>query len=146
MKNYKSTSDVISTVGSMALFLLFAVCMMIIIALAANSYGRISDNYETSFTASASIRYISNKIKSADSVDVENNVMVLKSGGAANIIYFSNGGLYEKTVAANAEYAPSGGYRIFELSGMEISETDEFYKITVNVGGEKSAALVQKGR
>lgn len=145
MKNYKNTSDTISTVGSMLLFLLFAVCMMIIIALAAGSYSRISDNYGTDFTASASIRYISNKIKTADKIEVSNNVMVLQSGGAANIIYFSDGGLYEKTVAADTEYVPSGGYKIFELSGMEIIETNEFYKITINVGGGINTALVRKG-
>ncbi|MCH5196348.1 MAG: DUF4860 domain-containing protein [Oscillospiraceae bacterium] len=145
MKNYRNTSDTISTIGSMLLFLLFAVCMMMIIAAAAGSYSRISDNYGTNFTASASIRYISNKIKSADSVDVSQNVMVLRSGGISNIIYFSDGGLYEKTVAANAEYELSGGERIFELSGMEISESESFYKISVNVGSEKCAALVRKG-
>ena len=146
MKNYKNTSDTISTVGSMLLFLLFAVCMMMIIAAAAGSYSRISDNYGTNFTASASIRYISNKIKSADKVDVSQNIMVLENGGATNVIYYSNGGLYEKTVAAGTEYELSGGDMIFELNGMEINETDEFYKITVNVGGETSAALVRKGK
>ena len=146
MKNYKNTSDTISTVGSMLLFLLFAVCMMMIIGAAAGSYSRISDNYVTDFTASASIRYISNKVKSADSVDVSQNVMVLKSGGVENIIYYSDGGLYEMTVAADSEYELSGGNRIFEISGMEISESNGIYKITVSLGSEKCAALVRKGK
>lgn len=130
----------------MLLFLLFAVCMIMIIAAAAGSYSRISDNYATNFTASASIRYISNKIKSADKVDVSQNSMIMQIGGAANVIYYSDGGLYEKTVAVNSDYEPSGGELIFEISGIEISEINDFYKITVNVGGETNAALVRKGK
>ena len=138
MKNYKNTADTISTVGSMLLFLLFAVCMMMIIATAAGSYSRINDNY-------ASIRYLSNKIKSAEKVELSENGMILQSGSTANIIYFSDGGLYEKTVAASSEYELSGGDRIFELSGVEIQETEELYKITVNVDEKTSSAIVRKG-
>ncbi len=145
MKNYKNTADTISTVGSMLLFLLFAVCMMMIIATAAGSYSRINDNYETDFTVSASIRYLSNKIKSAEKVELSENGMILQSGSTANIIYFSDGGLYEKTVAASSEYELSGGDRIFELSGVEIQETEELYKITVNVDEKTSSAIVRKG-
>lgn len=145
MKNYKNTADTISTVGSMLLFLFFAVCMMMIIATAAGSYSRINDNYTTDFTASASIRYLSNKIKSSEKVEIAENGMILQSGGAANIIYFSEGGLYEKTVAAGSEYELSGGDRIFELSGVEIKETEDLYKITVNVGDKTSSAIVRKG-
>lgn len=145
MKNYKNTSDTITTVGSMLLFLLVAVCMMMIIAAAAGSYSRISDNYETNFTASSSIRYISNKIKSSDKVEILKNGMVLENGGTANIIYYSNGGLYEKTVTAGTDYEISGGEKIFEISGVDISDNAEYYKITVNVSGEEYSALIGKG-
>lgn len=145
MKNYKNTADTISTVGSMMLFLLFAVCMMMIIAAAAGSYSRISDNYETDFTATASIRYISNKIKSSDAVYIIDKGMVLESGAMANIIYCSGGGLYEKTVAADSDYDISGGEKIFDIDGITVEETGELYTITVNVSGEKHSAIVRKG-
>lgn len=145
MKKYRNISVTINTVVSMLLLLIFAVCMMLIIGSAAGSYSRINKNYETSFTASASIRYISNKIKSAERIEISENRMILQSGRAVNLIYFSNGGLYEKTVVEGSEYDFSGGEKLFGINSVEISEKDDFYKISVTVGGETKAALVRKG-
>ncbi|MBD5129902.1 MAG: hypothetical protein HDT43_08265 [Ruminococcaceae bacterium] len=151
MKKYrnKTLSDTVSTVGSMLLFLMFAACLLMMIAVAAGTYSRISSNFDKTFGSTASLRYISNKIKSCDSAElVGQSGIVLRSGSAIDIIYFGNNGLYEKTVMSDAETSGvdlSGGDKIFELNGMTISDLGDLYKITVVSDDGENSALIRKG-
>lgn len=146
MKNYRSRdlSDTIGTVGSMLLFLLFAGCMLMIIVTAAGAYSRISTSFNKTFGTSASLRYISNKIKSSESAEIINggSGIVLRSGGIAQIIYFENGALYEKPVSADSEITASGGERIFELGALSVSEDEGLYRIDASCGGESGFTFV----
>ncbi len=149
MKNYrnKTLSDTVSTVGSMLLFLLFTGCMLLMIAVAAGTYSRVSSNFDRTFGTTASLRYISNKLKSCDSVEIAENGsgLVMKSGGAVDVIYLGSGGLYEKTVLADGAVEFSGGDRIFELSGLTVADVGELYKITVVLNGDENSTFVRKG-
>ncbi len=149
MKKYrnKTLSDTVSTVGSMLLFLLFAGCLLMMIAVAAGTYSRISSNFDKTFGSTASLRYISNKLKGCDSAEIvgDGSGLVLRSGGAANVIYFSNGGLYEKTVLSDASVELTGGDRIFELAGMTVSDVGDLYKITVALDGGENSTFIRKG-
>ena len=71
--------DTASAVGSMLLFVLFAVCMLMAVAVAADTYSRIKTGYQQSFGTAASIKYISNKLRAAE------NVTLLEDGSAAAI-------------------------------------------------------------
>jgi len=143
----KTLSDTVSTVGSMLLFLLFAGCLLMMIAVAAGTYSRISSNFDKTFGSTASLRYISNKIKGCDSAEIvgDGSGLVLRSGGAANVIYFSNGGLYEKTVLPDGLIELTGGDRIFELTGMTVSDVGDLYKITVALDGGENSTFIRKG-
>lgn len=150
MKKYrnKSLSDTVGTVGSMLLFLMFAVCLLMMIAVAAGTYSRISSGFDRTFGSSASLRYISNKLKSCGSAEIteRGNGIVMRSDGFAEAIWFEGGGLYEKTVLSeNGEVELSGGDRIFDLGGMTVSDLGDLYKITVSVDGEESFTLIRKG-
>lgn len=145
MKKYnrKSLGDVISTAASMLLFLIFAVCLLLMIAVAAGTYSRISTNFDKTFGLSASLRYISNKIKSADSAEVAENGkgIRLTTGDSVDMIYFSNGELFEK----NMDNGDDGfdGESIFELSDMSVSEADGLFKISITMNGESNITYVR---
>ncbi len=148
MKKYrnKSLSESIGTVGSMLLFMLFAGCTLMIIAVAAGTYSRISDNFDKTFGASSALRYISNKIKSSENAEIINggDGIRLESGSITNVICFYDGGLYENSMATDSpnDYK---GERIFELSGLEIASDGGWYKITVVLNGEESSTYVRRG-
>ena len=148
MKKYKKNSlgDMISTVGSMLLFLLFTGCLLLMIVVAAGTYSRISTNFDKTFGSSATLRYISNKVKSAESVEIAENgtVLYLTDEGIVDIIYFRGSSLYEKSVAADTEPVPEGGDRIFELGGMNVSEQGNILKITVTLNGEQNSTYVRR--
>lgn len=149
MKKYrnKTLSDTVSTVGSMLLFLMFAACLLMIIAVAAGTYSRISSNFDKTFGSSASLRYISNKLKSCGSAEIvgQGSGIVLRSDGIFDVIYFGDDGLYEKTVMSETDIGLSGGDRIFELNGMTVSDLGDLYKITVTYDGGENSTLIRKG-
>ena len=148
MRNYqnKSLSDSVGTVGSMLLFLLFTGCMLMIIAVAAGTYSRISSNFDKTFGASATLRYVSNKIKSSESAEIVEGCrgLVLKSGGITNIIYCRDGALYEKSISSEDEPEISGGDKIFDLKSLNITENGSLYRITIVLGDEESFTLVRR--
>lgn len=149
MKKYqnKTLSDTVSTVGSMLLFLMFAACLLMIIAVAAGTYSRISSNFDKTFGSTASLRYISNKLKSCDSAEIvgQGSGIILRSDGVLDVIYFGNNGLYEKTVMSETDAGLSGGDRIFELNGMTVADLGDLYKITVAFDGGENSTLIRKG-
>ncbi len=141
----KTLADTVGTIGSMLLFLLFAGCMLMIISVAAGTYNRISGNYDKTFGVTAPLRYISNKIKASESAEVINDGsgLILKNGGITNVVYFSEGGLYERTYSSDDEPQTEGGEKIFELSSINIEDQGEVYKIFISNGKEENFTLVR---
>lgn len=148
MKNYKNRSlgDMISTVASMLLFLIFAGCMLIIIAIAAGTYSQISNSFDKTFGTSATLRYISNKVKNSESAEVAEggSAVYLKNGELINIIYFENGGLYEKSISADDVPTTDNGDKLFTLSDMNITDSGELLKITVTLNNEENSTFVRR--
>lgn len=149
MKKYqnKTLSDTVSTVGSMLLFLMFAACLLMIIAVAAGTYSRISSNFDKTFGSSASLRYISNKLKSCDSAEIvgQGSGIVMRSDGIFDVIYFGDNGLYEKTVMSETDIGLTGGDRLFELNGMTVTDLGDLYRITVTYDDGENSTLIRKG-
>ncbi len=131
----------------MLLFMLFAGCTLMIIAVAAGAYSRISSNFDKTFGASAAVRYLSNKIRASEQAKViENGTgIILQSGEMVNVIYFSDGTLYEKSISSDSEPTAEGGERIFDLFDMGITESDNFYTISVSTNDEELETIVRRG-
>ena len=81
MKDHRARSmgDTASAVGSMLLFVLFAVCMLMAVAVAADTYSRIKTGYQQSFGTAASIKYISNKLRAAENVTLLGDCLLYTS-------------------------------------------------------------------
>lgn len=143
----RSLSDTVGTAGSMLLFLIFSACMLIMIAAAASTYSRISAGFGQTFAGSASLRYVSNKIRAADSVSViyGGRALVTEEDGVMCVIYSGSGGLYEKTLPSGAEPETSGGERVFASAEMTITEDGGLYDVTIVCGGKSADVLVRKG-
>lgn len=140
----RTMADTASAVGSMLLFVLFAICMLMAVAVAADTYGRIKNGYQQSLGTAASMKYVSNKLRSADSVTLLDSGAAVENGGMISVIY-CDGGLYEKSAASGDDISPSGGDRISDIDSMSITEHDGLYEITVVSGGQMSSMLVRKG-
>ncbi len=141
----KTLADTVGTIGSMLLFLLFAGCMLMIISVAAGTYNRISSSYDKTFGVTSPLRYISNKIKASESAEIINNGsgLVLRSGEIVDVVYFSNGGLYERSFSSDDEPLTEGGEKISELSSMSITKENEIFKISVSNGKIENFTLVR---
>ncbi len=140
----RTMADTASAVGSMLLFVLFALCMLMAVAVAADTYSRIKNGYQQSLGTAASIKYVSNKLRSADSVTLLDSGAAVVSGDMVSVIY-CDGGLYEKSSVVGDDISPSGGDKISDIDTMRITEHDGLYEITVSSGGQTSSMLVRKG-
>ena len=149
MKDHRARSmgDTASAVGSMLLFVLFAVCMLMAVAVAADTYSRIKTGYQQSFGTAASIKYISNKLRAAENVTLleDGSAAAIESAGTVSVIYCVDGGLYEKNTVPGGELTADGGELISAASSLEFSEHDGLYEITVGSGSSSSVILVRKG-
>ena len=136
-------ADIVGTVGSMLLFLVFTVCMLAIIAAAASTYSEISSGFDRSFTGSASLRYLTNKMRGAESYEIieDGTGIAAVNGGITCVIYYSDGGLYEKNVSSE-DKAASGGDKIFDIDGLKIAEKDGLYEISVSCGEYSSSVFI----
>ncbi len=144
---YKSTPRVLNTAASLILFLIFTVCMLVIIGSGAGIYSRINSGYQATYGSSATIKYISNKIRAADECEINDDGtgIVLKNGNIITVIYSGNDGLYEKSQSAENEIYATGGNLVVEAASMKISLNDELYEISVTCGGNSSSVLLRKG-
>ena len=143
----RSLADTASAVGSMLLFVLFAGCMLLAVAVAADTYGRIKSGYQQSFGTVTSMKYISNRLRSADNVTIfeDGTAAAVECGGMVSVIYTGADGLYEKNSPPEGLLTADGGDRISGIDQMLITERDGLYEITLRCRGESSTALVQKG-
>ena len=130
-------TDTVSSAGSMVLFLFFAVCCLIIIAVAASAYSRISQNYDDTFNSAAAERYVTNKLRACDSAEIlPGGEIVLSEGGYKTIIYESGGTIYERLFPAGQEVSPEGGEAVFDAEG---------YSVTYYGGGLASVSAESRG-
>lgn len=144
---YRGTSRVLGTAASLLLFLVFAVCMIVIIGAGAGIYGRINAGYEMTYGSSAAIKYVSNKMRASDSCRLLDggDGIVLENGSVLTLIYKGSGGIYEKSISADSEIITGGGELVVETDGFSVSEENGLYEITVTCGGDTMSAFVRKG-
>lgn len=121
----KRSSQIVNSVGSMLLFLLFTICALVMVTIASGTYSRISKRFNDTFNSAASVRYISNKIRSCDSVgliDTENSMLVLNEDGYKTIIYLKDGGIYEASVSESSEITAVGGDLLFDVTAINFTD------------------------
>lgn len=144
---YKGTSRVLGTAASLLLFLIFAICMIVIIGAGAGIYSRITGGYEATYGSSAAIKYVSNKIRASDSCEIMDGGkgVVLESGNILCVIYSSENGIYERSLPVGSEVSAEGGELIVSADSMNVTENGGLYEISVSCGKNSASVLVRKG-
>lgn len=124
--------------GSMLLFLVFAVLSLIMISVGAATYSRISDGFRSTFSSSAAVRYVTNKIRSGERAVVENGGkgLAVYSGSLVCVIMTDGNGIGERNARADQYIDYTGGDVIFPGTSLSISEKDGLYIITAVSGDE----------
>ncbi|MBQ8613395.1 MAG: DUF4860 domain-containing protein [Ruminiclostridium sp.] len=143
---YRGTSRVLSTAASLILFLIFAVCMLVIIGAGAGIYSRINSGYEATYGSSAAIKYVSNKIRASDSCEIIENGsgIALTNGNVLCVIYSGSEGIYEKNSSSEHPASADGGELVLKADSMNVTEEGGLYEITVTCGGNTASVLVRR--
>lgn len=134
-------AETVSSAASMTLFLIFSVCCLIIIAVAASAYGRISGNYDSTFSSAAAVRYITNKLRACESADiVSESELLLRGDGCVTLIYFDGEAVCERLFAEDDETVSSGGEKMFEAERLTVENADGLIKVTAGDSGHSFTA------
>lgn len=137
----KRLAETVSSAASMTLFLIFSVCCLIIITVAASAYGRISGNYDNTFNSAAAVRYITNKIRAGGEAEVvSESELLLRSDGYVTVIYHSDGAVWERLYPDGETPEASGGERMFSAEKLLIEENGGSLKVTAEDGGSSFTA------
>lgn len=143
---FKNAANAANSLGSILLCVMFAVSMLLITAAAIGTYSRLDKNYDGVFGGSAAVKYVGNKIKSADDTKLlSENAVAVYSGGIMSVIYFENGELYEHTDTADTTPQTAGGEPLFSLDNLNIAYENGFYGITAQVDDKNYSVLIRKG-
>lgn len=137
----KRLAETVSSAASMTLFLIFSVCCLIIITVAASAYGRISGNYDNTFNSAAAVRYITNKIRACGEAEViSESELLLRNDGYVTVIYHSEGAVWERLYPDGEAPEASGGERMFIAEKLLIEENGGSLKVTAEDGGSSFTA------
>ncbi len=129
----KRLSETVSSAASMTLFLLFAVCCLIIIAVAASAYGRINENYESSFNSAAAVRYVTNKLRACDKAEIiSENELLLINDGYSTVIYCKDGTVYERVFGKEQTPVSEGGEEMFRAGTLTVTEKDGLISVSAS--------------
>jgi len=137
----RRTADSAGSVSVMILSAVFAVCCLAIAVSAASAYTRTAENYRNTFSASAAVKYVTNKIRAAENIEViDEGTLLLYDSGYKTLIFSDGGEIYERVFPEDADIIRSGGERVFGTDGFALRQTDCGLHITAENGGESFSA------
>lgn len=127
----------------MTLFLLFAVCCLVMITVAASAYSRINENYGSTFNSTAAVRYITNKIRASESSEIlAENQLLLENSGYSTLIYQQNGIIYERLFSEGSIITAEGGEELFSAERLSVQNKNGMLSVSVtDKNGESFEAL-----
>ncbi|MCM1024374.1 MAG: hypothetical protein NC395_10005 [Prevotella sp.] len=137
----KRLAETVSSAASMTLFLIFSVCCLIIVSVAASAYGRISGNYDNTFNSAAAVRYITNRIRACESAEVlSESELLLRGDGYGILIYHSGGAVLERLIPegelSGGKIPESGGGELlFGAERLFVEESGGLITVTAEDGG-----------
>lgn len=145
----KKLADSVGAVGSMLLLLVFLTGSLVLISAGASAYSRISEDFEETFSSSAAVRYVTNKLRNGNGAEIynEGKAVVIDCGVLDCIIYSDGNGISERYVDKEelTEDFLSGGDIIFDGTSMTISYDESgLYMISAKKDGDVFSAYCRR--
>ncbi len=139
----KRRAEVISSAANMTLFLLFAVCCLVMITVAVSAYSRINENYGNTFNSTAAVRYITNKIRASEGAEIlAENQLLLESTGYSTLIYQQDGIVYERLFTEGDIITAEGGEELFRAERLLLQNSSGLVSVMIkDKNGESFSAL-----
>ncbi len=139
-------AEVISSAANMTLFLLFAVCCLVMVTVAASAYSRINENYGNTFNSTAAVRYITNKIRASEDTEMlAENQLLLVNSGYSTLIYQQNGIIYERLFPEGDIITAEGGEELFKAEKLHLQMKNGAISVTVtDENGNSFSAYCRK--
>lgn len=142
MQKSNRSRTIIQIMCTLSLFLLFAICSLILITISASNYKGLLGDADDNFNANSSLRYVTNKLHAYDTengihIETINNIQCLSlKKGSDNelyktLIYYYDGYLYELYASTDFVFSPGKGEKLMKLNDFKFN-ISENNTITLN--------------
>lgn len=132
-----NSTKYINAFFSFSLLLVFVVCAFLLLMMQINGYRQINDQNVFYHQHHTPVAYISNKVKSANSIDIVDNMLVLNIDSVQTYIYEDHGTLKEGTVLSGYEFDRSLGDTLFSCDSFQVSKKDTIVYVEMEMDGIK---------
>lgn len=134
MKNSKASNIVLF----LSLVLVLVVCSFLVLFYEISSYQKIDSQNESVDNAHYPGMYLSNKMRGASGLRVEDNKLIIENEKTETFIYLYNGNLLELTTLKNYDIDESAGEKLFAMDDFNIIENNNLININYTVEGKQS--------
>ena len=121
----------------LSLILILTVCSFLVLFYEISAYSNVNDKNEAYDSTHLPLLYLQNKMRSANEVSCENNVLIITNGKLDTLIYLYDGNLLELTTLKDAEIDHKAGEKIFEMDSFEVKENEDKIYISYSVKGKE---------
>lgn len=145
------TQRSITALMGLLVFVLFALCLLLVLLTGANIYSRLSRNSELLYSQRTISQYLTTRVRQAESVDTGDfggcDTLIFREeiGSEAYVtrVYCHNGFLQELFTSESAAFSPEDGEKLLEAENLTL-ETDGSrleIRITFSGGAERHLTL-----
>ncbi|MCM1221811.1 MAG: DUF4860 domain-containing protein [Lachnospiraceae bacterium] len=126
----------ISKLVTSTLFIVYAICIMIVLLTGADIYKGIHDRGTAAYNNRINNQYIVNHIRQSEDVSIEDfgdsQALVLHdhNEGYVTKIYYYDGFIMELFTPEDSNMTPSAGTKIAQADSFKIEQTDNLLKVT----------------
>ena len=155
MQKSKRSRTVIQILCTLSLFLLFAICSLILISISASNYKGLLGDADDNFNANSSLRYVTNKLHSYDvengiNIEIINGVECLSLTQSSDnnlyktLIYYYDGYLYEIYASKDFAFKPGNGEKLLKINNFtfELSNNNTIILNAQNLKDETITSIV----
>lgn len=134
--------------GPAALLLLgvFAVCILLVLLLGANSYRRLTQRGELSYDGRTCAQYIATKVRQANSVSLErfgeSDALVIAQEVDGEVyldrVYCCDGWLMELFSAQDGSFAPEDGEKVLRAESLTLTQEGSLLTVEIVHDGQRT--------
>lgn len=114
---------------------MFALFVLALTATSASVYENISGGMEQNHNVRTALSYISTKVRQAENIRVEDNVLLIADEGGTSMIYFHEGTIMEYYGEKDDDFEPTYGDEMVKAESFEAESRDGCVYVDITVNG-----------
>ena len=122
----------------LSLVLVLVVCSFLILYYEVSAYQKVNNDNERIDNAHFPAMYLSNKMRSAKGIEVEDNKLIIENDKTETVIYLYKDNLLELTTLKGYEIDEAAGEKLFSMDEFNVEKDNDMIQISYTVSDVNS--------